>query len=139
MLTSPAPGCWGVFAGSPPSPPRSQISHAILTEADWCAIRAVARCELGHLPVIKTTEAGARVTCHWLELGTLGLARETTLRSDGPRRYNCVYGEDGLLPVSLSRQQPFHSSPIFGSVVSPGANHAMKERGAGRQMRVSPS
>ena len=35
-----------VFACSPP-PPRSQTSHTILTQADWCALRAVARCGKG--------------------------------------------------------------------------------------------
>ena len=40
---------------------RSQTSHTILTEADWCAIRAAARRELGLPPVIKTTETEARV------------------------------------------------------------------------------
>ena len=45
-----------VFACSPPPSPRSQISHALLTRAEWCAIHTVARCELGLLPVIKTTE-----------------------------------------------------------------------------------
>ena len=48
-----------VFACSPP--PRHQISHTILTQADWCAIRAAARCELGLFPVVKTVETGVRV------------------------------------------------------------------------------
>ena len=41
-----------------------QLSHTILTQADWCAIRAVARCELRLLPVIKTVESGTRVFWH---------------------------------------------------------------------------
>ena len=41
-----------VFACSPPPPPRLQIRHTFLTQADWCAVRAVARCELGLFPVI---------------------------------------------------------------------------------------
>ena len=52
-----------VFACSPP-PPRAQISHTILTQAARCAIRVVARCELGLLPVIKTAQTGARVYWH---------------------------------------------------------------------------
>ena len=50
-----------VFACSPPPPPRLQTSHTILTHADWCAVQAVARCEVGLLPVIKTVESGTRV------------------------------------------------------------------------------
>ena len=42
-----------VFACSPPPPPRPRVSHTILTQADWCSTRAVARCELGLLPVIQ--------------------------------------------------------------------------------------
>ena len=42
------------FRLAAPPPPRPQISHTILTQADWCATRAVARCEQGLLPVIKT-------------------------------------------------------------------------------------
>ena len=38
-----------------PPPPRPQISHSILTQAEGCAIHAVARCELGLLAL------GARV------------------------------------------------------------------------------
>ena len=47
-----------IFDCSPPPPPRSQISHTILTQAEWCATRAVARWELGLLLVIRTTAAG---------------------------------------------------------------------------------
>ena len=51
-----------VFACSPPPPlPRSRVSHTILTEADWCSTRAVARCEMGLLPVIQTVATGFRV------------------------------------------------------------------------------
>ena len=53
-----------VFACSPPPPPRSQISLSVLAQAEWCAIRAVARCELGLHPIIKTAETGARVYWH---------------------------------------------------------------------------
>ena len=57
---------WWGFACSPPPPPRPQISHTILTQAEWCAIRAVARSELGPLSPrdIKTAETGARVYWH---------------------------------------------------------------------------
>ena len=48
---------WLVFACSPHPPPRTQVSHTILTQADWCAVRAVAPHELGLLPVIKTVES----------------------------------------------------------------------------------
>ena len=48
-----------VFACSPLPPPRLQVSHTILTRADWCAVRAVARCEMGLLPVITSVEAGS--------------------------------------------------------------------------------
>ena len=57
---------WGVFqclclvhwlAFRPLPPPRLQISHAIQPQGDdWCAVRAVARCELGLLPVLHTGE-----------------------------------------------------------------------------------
>ena len=50
-----------VFACSP-LPPRS--SHTILTQADWCSIRAVARGELDLLPVIQTVATGCRVFSH---------------------------------------------------------------------------
>ena len=43
-----------VFACSPPAPRHLQISHTILTQADWCAVRAVACCEQGLLPVVTT-------------------------------------------------------------------------------------
>ena len=36
-----------VLARSPPPPPCPQISHTILSQADWCVVRAVASCELG--------------------------------------------------------------------------------------------
>ena len=42
----------------------SQISHTILTQAEWCAIRAVTRLELELLTAIKTAETGARVYWH---------------------------------------------------------------------------
>ena len=42
-----------VFA-CPPPPPRLQTSHTILTQADFCAVRAVARCE----------QSGCRVFWH---------------------------------------------------------------------------
>ena len=42
-----------VFACSLPPLPRPRVSHTILTQADWCSTRAVARCELGLLPVIQ--------------------------------------------------------------------------------------
>ena len=48
-----------VSACSPLPPPHLQISHTIVTEADWCAVRAVARCEQGLLPVITTVEWGS--------------------------------------------------------------------------------
>ena len=46
---------------SPPAPPRPQISYTILSLTEWCATRAVVRCELGLLPVVKTAESGARL------------------------------------------------------------------------------
>ena len=53
-----------VFACSPRPPPRFQISDTILTQADWCAVRAVARCEQGFLSVITTVGSGSRVFWH---------------------------------------------------------------------------
>ena len=41
--------------------PAAAPSDQPLTQADWCAVRAVARCELGLLPVITTAETGSRV------------------------------------------------------------------------------
>ena len=41
-----------------------QISHTILTQADWCAVRAVACCEQGLLPVVTAVESGSRVFWH---------------------------------------------------------------------------
>ena len=60
--SSAATSCTSWFSpAARPPPSRSQISHAFLSQADWCAIPAVARRELGLLPVIKTLETGARV------------------------------------------------------------------------------
>ena len=59
-----------VFACSPPPPPRPRVSHTILTQADWCSTRALARCELGLLPVIQTVATGFRVFWHSLEIRT---------------------------------------------------------------------
>ena len=39
-----------------------------------------------------------------------------------------VCAKDGLLAISLSSQQLFPSSPIFGRGVSPGANHATEKK-----------
>ena len=50
-----------VFACSHPLPRQPQISFTILTQADWCAVRTVARCEAGLLQVVGTLGAGARV------------------------------------------------------------------------------
>ena len=50
-----------VFARSQPPPQQPQISYSILSQADWCAVQKVARCELGLLPVVNTVNAGARV------------------------------------------------------------------------------
>ena len=53
-----------VLACSPRPSPRPQIKYTTLSQADWCAIRAVARCELGLLPVLQilhTAGTGARV------------------------------------------------------------------------------
>ena len=43
----------------PLPPPRLRTSHTILTQADWCAVRKVARCEQGLLPVITTAQSGS--------------------------------------------------------------------------------
>ena len=52
-----------------------QIIHTILTQANRCAVRAVARCEQGLLPVITTVDSGSRVFWHCSELGKPYLAR----------------------------------------------------------------
>ena len=39
-----------------------------------------------------------------------------------------VCAKDRLLAISLSSQQPFPSSPMFGHGVSPGGNHAMEKK-----------
>ena len=39
--------CTSWFFACRPLPARLQISHTILTQTDWCAVRAVARCEPG--------------------------------------------------------------------------------------------
>ena len=49
---------WSAPAALPRQP---QTSFTILTQADWCAVRTVARCEAGFLPVAGTVEAGARL------------------------------------------------------------------------------
>ena len=53
-----------VFACSPLPPPRFHIRHTVLARADWCAVRAVARCGQGRTPVITTGESGSRVFWH---------------------------------------------------------------------------
>ena len=56
---------------------------------------------------------------------TLGTARKPLFEA----KVFAVCAEDGfLLPISLSPQQPFPSSPIFDRGVSPGANHAMEKK-----------
>ena len=52
-----------VFACRPLPPPRPTRSAtlSLLKPGEWCATRAVARCELGLLPVIKNVETGDRV------------------------------------------------------------------------------
>ena len=73
-----------------PRAPRLQMSHTILTQAEWCAIRAVARCELGLPP--SHQDHGGRSSSVLALIGvwnavlrcTSGLAKETTFRSDGP-------------------------------------------------------
>ena len=48
-----------VFACSdPPRLLRPQISFAILTEADWCALRTDIKCDAALLPVVGTFESG---------------------------------------------------------------------------------
>ena len=69
---------------------------------------------------------------------TSGFAKETSFRSDGPclvstcddsqEQNKCACAVDGLPPTSLSPQQPFHSTPILGCIVSPGALHAMEKK-----------
>ena len=51
---------WFLLAVNP-LPQQPQISGIILTQADWRAVRAAARCELGLLLVLHTAETGARV------------------------------------------------------------------------------
>ena len=41
-----------------PLPRQPQISHTILTQANWCALRTTARCKLGVLPIARTLERG---------------------------------------------------------------------------------
>ena len=121
-------------------PPRSQTSHTILTQVEWRAIRAVARCELGLFPVINSRPRRQEPEC----IGTdrsldnraalhLRPCKETTFRSDGPcwslpvatqRPNKCACAEYGPLPATLSHQQPFHLNLTLGCTVPPGAQHA---------------
>ena len=50
-----------VFACSQLPPQQPRISCTLLTQADWCAVRKVARCELGLHAVVDTVEKGACV------------------------------------------------------------------------------
>ena len=124
-----------VFACSPPPPPRLQTSHTLVTQADWCADRAVAHCEQGLFPVatilaligawnavLRCTLCTARRPLFEAKV----LAGVDRQRSKG--RNTGVCAKDGLLAISLSPQQPFPSSPTFGQEVSPGANHAMEKK-----------
>ena len=71
---------WFSPAARPP-PPRSQINHSILTQAE-------SPCELGLLSVIRTTGAGTRVYSHWSLERSAALRtrhrRGIAFRSDGP-------------------------------------------------------
>ena len=65
---------------------------------------------------------------------TLGTARKPLFEA----KVFDVCAKDGLLlPISLSPQQPFPSSPIFGRGVSPGVNHA-KEKKCWTGRRIVP-
>ena len=65
---------------------------------------------------------------------TLGTARKPLFEA----KVFDVCAKDGLLlPISLSPQQPFPSSPLFDWRVSPGANHA-KEKKCWTGRRIVP-
>ena len=126
-----------VFACSPPPPPCLQNSHTILTEADWCAGRAVAWCGLGllshHYRGVGIPSVLALIGAYDAVLRcTLGTERRPLFSGLDLRRLKgrntgvCV--KVGLLDISLSTQQPFPSSPISGHGVCPGANHAMEKK-----------
>ena len=92
-------------------------------EPDWCAVRAVARCEQGLLPVFTTAETGSRVFWHWSGPGT---QCQDCGDSEVKTRVRAVV--IGSLAVSLGSQQPFPSSPICGCGEIPGPTHAMEKK-----------
>ena len=93
-----------VLACSPPPPPRPQISYTILSQADWCAVRAAARCELGLLAVVKKHGIGSA-----RELVTIG-ARDAALHCAMRFREGLQQVRRALLgapvPASLNPCQP---------------------------------
>ena len=116
----PAPiSCTGeCFACSPLPTPRLQISHTILTQVGWCAVRAAARCEQGLLPVITTAESGSRV------FGTdRSVGRSAWLAIQRSNKCACavVGPSSGCLP-----QSPAADSLKPDEI--PGPNHAMERK-----------
>ena len=91
-----------VFACSPLSPRRLQTSRTILTQADWCAVRAVARWEQGVPPVITTVGSGSRVAL----IGAWD-AMPGTRRFRGQNKFACaVVGPLAISPLLLGSRLP---------------------------------
>ena len=90
-----------VFACSQPPPQQPQISYTFLTQADWCAVRTVARCELGLLLVVNTVGNGGasvlvRAVVPKMRSNNLFLSRQHVFPDHSDRCANAMVKEEEL-------------------------------------------
>ena len=89
-------------------PQQTEISCTILSQADWRAVRAVARCEFGLLPCVRVTESGSRIR-KWTSEKALRVVR---------------------LQPRILEEEPIHLLEVFTSSRSSSSTHEQQRRGA---------